>query len=166
MNFKIKYFDSSPPTLLFSPSYFWRSNIYYFFSYRLLKRKTGSWDLRQIVRLRWSKGVSESEFLPQFSHQLFLFQKGKCWPRSSVCVVPETDQLQPFPDEIGKTRKIQLKLSYDAFDTKTFKRQLYFQLGLPSTKGLGTFHNRWEEWNKRHWSRTSWVSYVNLDKSF
>lgn len=24
------------------------------------------------------KGVSESEFLPQFSHQLFLSQKGKC----------------------------------------------------------------------------------------
>lgn len=24
------------------------------------------------------KSVSESEFLPQFSHQLFLFQKEKC----------------------------------------------------------------------------------------
>lgn len=88
------------------------------------------------------KGVSESEFLPQFSHQLFLSQKGRCWPRSFVCVVPETGQLLPFPDEIGKTRKIQLKLPDDAFITKTFKRWLYFQLGLPSTKGLGTFHDR------------------------
>lgn len=74
------------------------------------------------------KSVNKREFLPQFSHQLFLSQKGKCWPRSFVCVVPETDQLPPFPED-EQTRKTSLKVPYDVSDTKILRQLVSFGLG-------------------------------------
>lgn len=137
---------------------------------------TELWERRRGAEIKvancWSdsggqRGISKCEFLPQFSHQLFLSQKGKCWPRSFVCVVPETDQLPPFPDEGGKTREVEfLKTSYNGFNIKIFKvSQLCFRLDLPLMRGFGTFHQGQQDGIEDVEPGHPLVSCANSDKS-